>query len=620
MYWLQRAASDEGVDADWAEDDADLAGARKDPRWPALRTHLRRTQRYWGQRTIESETVVVPKGYTADKPVPVVVALHGPRRQPQNFVGEWAQKAADSLSIAIVSVSGTRPRGPRSFVWAEDAERDHARIEKALQTVRDRVTAEHGKILLMGFSQGAQMSAEIAARHPDRYAGAILLSPGTRGDLSLADIKPGSLGQRRFVVVVGASEAPATQRAADDAERLRAAGADVYHHPYPGASHSSHPTSRRPTRVARLSSTARRSSDGIRGAGSGGSDQRERGDEASQDLAGGADQSVCRRDWQEGEAGRGLPKPNRGGGAGCERTPDPIVSRASVSHATRLASTRTSTPFRPFRSRAPASCPSPVMGRSNRTSALSSIWRPHAFVRVAAIDGGRRGGAIHAAQHHEASCAVRVATALVREPHVVLHHGEPNRILDRHTATFAHDDSTAQRLQRLRAGAPTRSCPRPSRRAGTRPRASPGDARRRGGRRPDGLCAAPRGSTPSSTHAPQSRAQPAPAPVALTAAEGSRPRRAWPRRAWPPPSSRPRRGAPGPPPEQLRPAPEGACSAGTEPCCRPAAADHTVTPVTARARVTTRPVHGLHSDLRNATSAVRSSADRDVVFPMRSRF
>jgi predicted esterase len=234
IYWLQRAALDEGVDADWASEDQDLTAVRADPRWRALRPFLVQATRLWMARAIKETLVVVPKGYTKDRPIPVVVGLHGLGSMPQDFAGEWAQTAADKLDVAFVAVSGTVSLGPHKFRWAESVERDEARVEEALQGARDRLTVAEGQIVLIGFSQGGQMSAEIAARRPARFAGAIVMSPGTQADLALGDVPATAhLDGHRFVVVAGAGEHPGTvARAEADAARLRALGGDVAHKLY----------------------------------------------------------------------------------------------------------------------------------------------------------------------------------------------------------------------------------------------------------------------------------------------------------------------------------------------------------------------------------------------------
>lgn len=233
FYWLQRYAQEQGIDADWAAEDSDLEALRNDRRWPDLARYLRRVQRYWGQQPSRTHVIAVPKAYVAGRPIPACVALHGLGASPEDFGGAWAQKAADSLSIAVVSVSGTVSLGPSRFAWAEDVEQDHARIEKAITALSERATIAPGKVVLIGFSQGAQMAAELAARFPSKYAGAIALSPGSKKNMQVDGIAPGSLAQRRFVLVAGKGEAASTvKRVGDDETALRAAGAETFSHLY----------------------------------------------------------------------------------------------------------------------------------------------------------------------------------------------------------------------------------------------------------------------------------------------------------------------------------------------------------------------------------------------------
>jgi predicted esterase len=128
------------------------------------------------------------------------------------------------------------PLGPHRFKWAETVDEDDARVRAALDAVADRVIRSEGRVVLMGFSQGGQMAAALAARHPDAYAGAIVMSPGTVSELALEHIEgKRRLDDRRFVVVVGAEEHPGNVAvAAADANQLRTAGADVLHKAYAG--------------------------------------------------------------------------------------------------------------------------------------------------------------------------------------------------------------------------------------------------------------------------------------------------------------------------------------------------------------------------------------------------
>jgi predicted esterase len=242
LYWLQ-SAIDEGVDPKWAEKDPDLALVRADPRWSQIRVFLREAERYWAASGLERTTVVVPRGYTPGKPIPVVVGLHGMGSIPEDFGGDDLQDIADTLSVAFVSASGTIPSGPASFHWAESVDRDDTRLDHALKEASDRVTIAPGKVILIGFSQGAQMAAEIVAKRPEKYVGAIVMSPGTQQELALRDLgATPTLAGHRFVVVVGAGEHPGNVAlAASDARALRGAHADVFHRAYAGVNVHSFP-------------------------------------------------------------------------------------------------------------------------------------------------------------------------------------------------------------------------------------------------------------------------------------------------------------------------------------------------------------------------------------------
>lgn len=231
FYWLQRAALEEGVDGQWATEDSDLVPARADSRWPTVLQFLRQANAFWQTSTHTETTLVMPNGVAATEPIPVLVGLHGMGHRAGGFVStEMYQEFADKHRVAFVGASGSVPRGPRSFVWAEDAEKDRRRIEAALSEVSDRVTAAPGKIILFGFSQGAMMSAEIAVLDASRYAGAIVLSPGGNNNPNAALFKPGSGQKQTYILSVGQGEHLGNKlMTATYMGLLQKAGADVEH-------------------------------------------------------------------------------------------------------------------------------------------------------------------------------------------------------------------------------------------------------------------------------------------------------------------------------------------------------------------------------------------------------
>ena len=177
LYWLQRAGLEEGVDPKWAGEDADLEPVRRDSRWPALSKFLFQCADHWEKTGHTATVLILPKKYTKDRPITLLVGLHGLGHNPAGFM-EGYQTDADDLNVAFVGVSGTLARGKNRFAWSHDHAKNAARLDAALQEIADRATVQPGNIILFGFSQGAQVAAELAARDPKRYAGAIVLSPG----------------------------------------------------------------------------------------------------------------------------------------------------------------------------------------------------------------------------------------------------------------------------------------------------------------------------------------------------------------------------------------------------------------------------------------------------------
>ncbi len=131
FYWLQKTALDEGVDASWAGQDPDLEVLRKDARWPRIASYLSACNAYWTGTGHHTTTLVLPGGYKPGTPIGVLVGMHGLGADPEGFVSKDAyQDLADELNMAVVGVSGTSPRGKRSFVWSEDPAQDAAQIRR----------------------------------------------------------------------------------------------------------------------------------------------------------------------------------------------------------------------------------------------------------------------------------------------------------------------------------------------------------------------------------------------------------------------------------------------------------------------------------------------------------
>jgi predicted esterase len=234
IYWLERAAREEGFELTWATRDPDLARVRRDSRWPTLLSYLRAARDYWTRTVPERASRVVPRSRAPAAGFPVVIGLHG-FQESESFFDSSYQPAADHTKTVFLALSGTIADGPNAFEWAEDVARDQGRIDRGLQQLGKDVPIDPRHRILMGFSQGAQLAAALLASHPDAYAGAIVFSPGSMQGLTLQDSPTHVAWERKSVVIrVGAGEAPDT---ISHAEAIRdhfvQLGARVDYHAYP---------------------------------------------------------------------------------------------------------------------------------------------------------------------------------------------------------------------------------------------------------------------------------------------------------------------------------------------------------------------------------------------------
>jgi pimeloyl-ACP methyl ester carboxylesterase len=177
LYWLQEAGKHEGVNSRWAQQDPDLEGVRRDPRWPKLLAFLRRCESYWRAVGPKETVIITPSAYDGQAELSVVVWLHGMGGDPGNMKSVF-QTLADRHRIGFIGVSGTIPTGKKKFAWADVAEDDYERIQLALKDADKRMHRRPGAVAL-GFSQGAMVGIEVAVRHPETFAGAISISAGT---------------------------------------------------------------------------------------------------------------------------------------------------------------------------------------------------------------------------------------------------------------------------------------------------------------------------------------------------------------------------------------------------------------------------------------------------------
>ena len=120
----------------------------------------------------------VPSTYDATTPHPVIVSLHGLRRQYDWLMGyhgllEFAER--DS-AIVVTPLGYVRDGwfGSRAHEHAEKSEQD---VMNVLQLVRDEFSVDPNRIYLWGHSMGGAGTYHLAAKYPEIWAGLGVAAP-----------------------------------------------------------------------------------------------------------------------------------------------------------------------------------------------------------------------------------------------------------------------------------------------------------------------------------------------------------------------------------------------------------------------------------------------------------
>ena len=170
-----------------------------------------------------------------------VIMIHGRNAAPANILSLVPLLDRPAFAyLAPAAADGTWY--PHSFL--AERERNEPGLSSALavleRVVNDTVSGGVPKerIVLLGFSQGACLTAEFAASHADRYGGVIVFTGGLIGPSGTTWPYPGSF--KGTPVFLGSSDVDAhvpRTRVAESREVFERMGAAVTERIYPGMGH-----------------------------------------------------------------------------------------------------------------------------------------------------------------------------------------------------------------------------------------------------------------------------------------------------------------------------------------------------------------------------------------------
>jgi predicted esterase len=171
----------------------------------------------------------------------VMIMIHGRNAAPANILTLVPQfNRWDFTYLAPAAADGTWY--PLSFL--AERERNEPGITSGLSTIERLVNdvvargIPRQRIVLLGFSQGACLTAEFAASHADRYGGVVIYSGGLIGPPGTTWPYPGQFGGTPIFLGCSDVDAHVPQaRVLESAEVFTRMGATVTQRIYPGMGH-----------------------------------------------------------------------------------------------------------------------------------------------------------------------------------------------------------------------------------------------------------------------------------------------------------------------------------------------------------------------------------------------
>jgi predicted esterase len=184
---------------------------------------------------------VLATGAPLDRARLAVVMVHGRGASAESILSLAPALAVDDVAFLAPQAGGGQWYPYGFMAPIAQNEPGIGSGMRAIARVLDAVAAAGlpaERTLLLGFSQGACLASEFAARHARRYAGLAVLSGGLIGPDTTPRDYPGSLAGTP--VFLGCSDVdghiPAA-RVRESAEVLRALGGEVTMRLYPGMGH-----------------------------------------------------------------------------------------------------------------------------------------------------------------------------------------------------------------------------------------------------------------------------------------------------------------------------------------------------------------------------------------------
>ena len=224
--------------------DADLDPIRDDYRFRSslawakrLMQRLRTRRQTPTERVTDSQwQVTLPAEYDSSRKTPLIVALHHYNSNMERAKERWREAAA-AVGAILLTPQGTLSTGLGTFSWGAELDLIEDNVLDAIGEVSKEYNVDRGKVILVGFSQGARATWGIAMRNPETFLGVIPIAGRFQMESDL-DLEEGALAKLRIFMMSGSEINPRILQSNEQARRrFERLGAAVRLSVYEGIGH-----------------------------------------------------------------------------------------------------------------------------------------------------------------------------------------------------------------------------------------------------------------------------------------------------------------------------------------------------------------------------------------------
>lgn len=174
--WLVTAGKDGFAGLTVVSTTPELIAVRFEPRYQDALALIRanrakQMEAFQAEAATHEPLVVLPPRHDPSKPAPLIIALHGTGGRGKEMAEAWKAVAAKAGAI-LICPDALRPTG-NGYHWKFVDESEWL-VQHTVEWARSKYAIDAERMVLTGFSQGANVSLQVSTKHPDLFQGVIV--------------------------------------------------------------------------------------------------------------------------------------------------------------------------------------------------------------------------------------------------------------------------------------------------------------------------------------------------------------------------------------------------------------------------------------------------------------